>query len=189
MSKPPLKDWVAKLKSSGVAKGIDEIHTLVRRDTQKAYSFYQQEGRAEAPIIPEKGVARYAAHAKAVFLSFLRKLSPARRIAYIASIAAFAWGFVQRDWTGAVVWFLILNVLLATELAEKLLTKDELEIARVIQFSLYPATNPTLKHLDVASYFQPAHDVGGDLYDFALDASRSSSATYPAKASRPHSTR
>ena len=172
MSELPLKDWVAKLKSSDVAKGLDEIHTLVRRDTQKAYSFYQQEGHAEAPTIPEKGVGRYAAHAKALFLSFLRKLSPARRIAYIASIAAFAGGLVQTDWTGAVVGFLILNVLLAIELAEKLVTKDELEIARAIQFSLYPATNPTLKHLDVASYFQPAHDVGGDYYDFALEGDR-----------------
>ena len=172
MSEPPLKDWVAKLKSSDVARGLDEIHTLVRRDTQKAYSFYQQEGQAEAPTISEKGVGRYAAHAKALFLSFLRKLSPARRIAYVASIAAFAWGFVQTDWTGAVVGFLILNVLLAIELAEKLLTKDELEIARAIQFSLYPATNPSLKHLDVASYFEPAHHVGGDYYDFALEGNR-----------------
>ena len=58
MSEPPLKDWVAKLKSSDVARGLDEIHTLVRRDTQKAYSFYQQEGQAEAPTISNVTLAR-----------------------------------------------------------------------------------------------------------------------------------
>lgn len=172
MAEPPLKDWVDKLKSSDVARGIDEIHTLVRQDTKKAYSFYQQAGEADEPTVPEQGIGRYATHARALFLSFLRKLSPARRVSYLGAVLAFVWGFVQNDWTGALVGFLILNFLLALELAEKLLTKDELEIARAIQFSLYPVTNPTLKHLDVASYFEPAQDVGGDYYDYALEGNR-----------------
>ena len=96
----------------------------------------------------------------------------------------------------AIRWaFLVLNFLLALELAEKLLTKDELEIARTIQFSLYPATNPKLlRHLEVASFFQPAQDVGGDYYDFALERNsrklhRDSRETSRAKASRQLSTR
>ncbi|GMR23483.1 MAG: hypothetical protein BMS9Abin37_1916 [Acidobacteriota bacterium] len=173
MARAPLKNWVDKLKSSSedVAKGLDEMHALVRRDSANAYSFYQQEDD-QADKRPAKGISRQLSIGKAVFLSFLRKLSPARRLSYIAAVVAFVWGYFQDDWAGALVSFFVLNFLLALELAEKLLTKDELEIARTIQFSLYPVTNPKLKNLDVASYFQPAHDVGGDYYDFALDGNR-----------------
>ena len=173
MAPAPLKEWVEKLKSSSedVAKGLDEMHALVRQDSAKAYSFYQQEDD-QADKRPAEGISRQLSIVKAVFLSFLRKLSPARRLSYIAAVVAFVWGYFQNDWAGALVSFFVLNFLLALELAEKLLTKDELEIARTIQFSLYPVTNPQLKHLDVASYFQPAHDVGGDYFDFALDGNR-----------------
>ncbi len=173
MAREPLKDWIDKLKSSSddLAKGLDEMNALVRRDSAKAYSFYQQEDD-RAGKRPAQGLSRQLSIGKAVFLSFLRKLSPARRLSYIAAVVAFVWGYVQNDWAGALVSFVVLNFLLALELAEKLLTKNELEIARTIQFSLYPVTNPKLKHLDVASFFQPAQEVGGDYYDFALDGNR-----------------
>jgi len=172
MVEAPVKNWIHKLKSSDVAKGLDEIQTLVRRDTQKAYSFYQQDGEATRDAVPDKGLGRYVAHGKALFLSFLRKLSPARRLSYLAALVSFLWGFWRNEWSGAVAGFVVLNFLLALELAEKLLTKDELEIARTIQFSLYPSTNPKLQHLDVASYFRPAQDVGGDYYDYALEGTK-----------------
>lgn len=173
MAREPLKDWVDKLRSSSddLAKSLDEMHDLVRRDSVKAYSFYQQEDDQTGKR-PANGISRKLSIGKAVFLSFLRKLSPARRLSYIAAVVAFVWGYFQDDWAGALVSFFVLNFLLALELAEKLLTKDELEIARTIQFSLYPVTNPKLKHLEVASYFRPAQEVGGDYYDFALDGNR-----------------
>ena len=67
--------------------------------------------------------------------------------------------------------FAILTFLLALELAEKLLTKDDLEIARAIQFSLQPEESPRLNGLDVARHFQPARDVGGDYYDYSVEGS------------------
>ena len=177
-----LRGWVDKVRDSDVAKtigergrdlgrdlGLDEIDTLVRRDTAKAYTFYDPEG---SPDLPKKGLRRGAAISKALFLNFLKKLSPARRLTYTLALLAFGWGFWEGDWGAATLGFLTINFLLALELAEKLLTKDELEIARTIQFSLYPATNPKLQNLEVASFFQPAQDVGGDYYDFALDGSR-----------------
>jgi len=167
------KSWADKLKRSGedVAQGIDEMHLLVGRDSANAYSFYQRENDRPQRH-PPRGISGRLSIAKALFLSFLRKLTPARRLAYIASVVAFVWGYFEGSWAGALMSFVVLNFLLALELAEKLLTKDELEIARTIQFSLYPVTNPKLKHLDVASYFLPAHDVGGDYFDYALDGAR-----------------
>ena len=157
-----MKDWRLKL---------DELDTLVRRDSRKAYQFYQEGTEASAKL-PGRGLRRYVSAGKALFLSFLRKLNPARRISYLAGLGLFLWGFWEDNWLRAMVGFLILNFLLALELAEKLLTKNELEIARAIQFSLYPAQNPRLPHLEIASHFQPALEVGGDYYDYALDGSR-----------------
>lgn len=176
MAPPVIRDWLDRAKGTLETQkrelGIDELQTLMRRDTARAYAYYQRERQAANQALPDKGLERHLAVAKTTFLSFLRKLTPARRLAYLVSLAAFGWGFLEGDWAGAVVGFLVLNFLLALELAEKLLTKDELEIARVIQFSLYPVQNPNLPNLDVASYFLPAHDVGGDYYDFALEGNR-----------------
>jgi sigma-B regulation protein RsbU (phosphoserine phosphatase) len=157
-----MKDWLAKL---------DEIDTLVRRDSRKAYDFYQ-EGTEPSRKHRGRGLGRYVSAGKALFLSFLHKLNPARRISYLVGLGLFLWGFWEDDWMRAVLGFFVLNFLLALELAEKLLTKNELEIARAIQFSLYPVGNPRLPHLDIASHFQPALEVGGDYYDYALEGTR-----------------
>lgn len=165
-----MKRLVDRLKSShsDVTRGLGEINTLVRQDSAKAYTYYQQDGKPSNQL-PTGGISRKLSVGKALFLSFLRKLTPARRLAYLAAVIAFLWGYVQGDWAGAFIGFVVLNFLLALELAEKLLTKDELEIARSIQFSLYPAATPEIGQLDVACYFQPANDVGGDYFDYALD--------------------
>jgi sigma-B regulation protein RsbU (phosphoserine phosphatase) len=157
-----MKHWLAK---------IDELDTLVRRDSRKAYAFYQ-DGTEAGRKRHGKGLGRYVSAGKALFLSFLRKLNPARRISYLVGLGLFLWGFAEDDWMRAVLGFFVLNFLLALELAEKLLTKNELEIARAIQFSLCPVGNPYLPHLDIASHFQPALEVGGDYYDYALEGSR-----------------
>ncbi|HSF16417.1 MAG TPA: PP2C family protein-serine/threonine phosphatase [Vicinamibacteria bacterium] len=175
MSPPLIRDWLDRVRATVEERsrdlGIDELHTLVRRDTARAYDYYQRDQKRDEAL-PSRGLERYLSVTKAVFLSFLRKLTPARRLAYVIALLTFLWGFIRDDWTGALVGFVVLNFLLALELAEKLLTKDELEIARVIQFSLYPVANPKLPNLDVASYFLPASEVGGDYYDFAFEGSR-----------------
>jgi PAS domain S-box-containing protein len=44
--------------------------------------------------------------------------------------------------------------------------EQELRIARLIQQTLLPKTLPELSGYDVAAYYQPAREVGGDFYDF-----------------------
>jgi predicted ester cyclase len=44
--------------------------------------------------------------------------------------------------------------------------EQELRIARLIQQTLLPKTLPELPGYDVAAYYQPAREVGGDFYDF-----------------------
>jgi predicted ester cyclase len=44
--------------------------------------------------------------------------------------------------------------------------EQELRIARLIQQTLLPRTLPELPGYDLAAYYQPAKEVGGDFYDF-----------------------
>lgn len=54
-----------------------------------------------------------------------------------------------------------------SERQEKERIQVELETARRMQMSLMPTKDPSIKGFDVSGYCLPAHDVGGDLFDFA----------------------
>jgi sigma-B regulation protein RsbU (phosphoserine phosphatase) len=55
---------------------------------------------------------------------------------------------------------------LARTHAEKEALHREMDIAAEIQRSLLPASCPTLPRFDIAADSRPAHEVGGDFYDF-----------------------
>ena len=57
--------------------------------------------------------------------------------------------------------------MLETRLEKERLLK-ELEVARVIQHRLLPQSAPKAACADIAVYFSPAYEVGGDYYDFFL---------------------
>lgn len=44
--------------------------------------------------------------------------------------------------------------------------RREMELAKEMQLMLFPETLPLTDKLDVAAYYQPHHEVGGDYYDF-----------------------
>jgi len=52
------------------------------------------------------------------------------------------------------------------EAQERERIEQELKVARLIQQTLLPKTLPELPGYDVAAYYQPAREVGGDFYDF-----------------------
>jgi serine phosphatase RsbU (regulator of sigma subunit) len=52
------------------------------------------------------------------------------------------------------------------EAQERERIEQELRVARLIQRTLLPKTLPGLPGYDVAAYYQPAREVGGDFYDF-----------------------
>jgi serine phosphatase RsbU (regulator of sigma subunit) len=52
------------------------------------------------------------------------------------------------------------------EAQERERIEQELRIARLIQQTLLPKTLPELEGYEVAAYYQPAREVGGDFYDF-----------------------
>ena len=54
------------------------------------------------------------------------------------------------------------------EAQERERVEQELRVARSIQQASLPTTTPTLEGWQIAPYYQPAREVGGDFYDFHL---------------------
>lgn len=112
--------------------------------------------------------------------AFLGKLSPARRILLLIGIVLLilpSGGFqfhkgrtdVQVIWGDPHFWggwclFLVLML----EVADRVVMKRDLEIARDIQSWLLPATPPVVPGITVAFATRPANTVAGDFYDIFL---------------------
>jgi len=105
--------------------------------------------------------------------SLLMKLSPARRILLLLALLLAMAGWTQFTigvWdleTNLAPWgFLLLVIVLMLELKDKLLVRDEIEVARQVQLLLLPRSKPTIPGWSAWSYSRPANDVGGDLVDY-----------------------
>lgn len=55
-----------------------------------------------------------------------------------------------------------------TRIEERARIDQELQTARLIQHTLLPKESPVLVGWKLATYYQPAREVGGDLYDFLM---------------------
>jgi sigma-B regulation protein RsbU (phosphoserine phosphatase) len=151
-----------RLFTSGITRA--ELERLVKVDTRGMYAFYLRGMKQPAP--GEKKWKRVLIFCRNLFVAFLLKLTPARRLLYAVAIMLFAMALINKDWWDAVYAVVILNFLLALELADKLITKDELEVAREIQLSLLPNKTLPLSGFEVATFSDAAKSVGGDYYDF-----------------------
>ena len=58
--------------------------------------------------------------------------------------------------------------MLVQEIRERELVEQELEVARSIQQASLPEEVPILEGWEIAPFYQPAREVGGDFYDFHL---------------------
>ena len=56
--------------------------------------------------------------------------------------------------------------LLALELADRVVVRDELEVARELQRELLPRQAPDVSGYDFAFSYRTANTIGGDYYDF-----------------------
>lgn len=157
----PLAEFY-RLFASGITR--TEIERFLKIDTRGMYAFYAR--AMQRPAVEEKKWKRVLIFCRNLFMAFLLKLSPARRLLYAVAIMLFALALINKNWWDAVYAVLILNFLLALELADKLITKDELEIAREIQLSLLPNHTAPITGFEVATFSDAAKSVGGDYYDF-----------------------
>jgi serine phosphatase RsbU (regulator of sigma subunit) len=145
---------------------FEEWQKLLRKDVPEVYSFYVN--RMQKPVTTGKSLRDKIAFIKNLFNGFLQQLSPARRIIYIFSLGFFIGAFFYNDWQVALFAFILLNLLLAFELANKITSNDELKVARDVQNSLLPKSPPENDNYDISCYSETAKSVGGDYYDFIV---------------------
>jgi sigma-B regulation protein RsbU (phosphoserine phosphatase) len=131
----------------------------------------------------EKKWKRPLLGAWALFQALLMKLSPARRILLLIAVVLLVfqpqmgWNHVEISLGG--FGALILFILLALELADRVTMKRDLEIAREIQQWLVPDHPPYVAGLDIAFATRPQNTVAGDYYDAFFRGLPDSTGTLP----------
>lgn len=157
---------------------VNQLWSQFEKDARSSYRFYSSGlgGHAEG----ESGVRRGWLITKALFWAILEKLSPARRVLLLLAlillffpVGGFTFGakagqvhlveFDLRLWGG-----LLLLVVLLLELADRVVMKRDLEIAKDIQSWLLPGTPLQLPGYQIAYATRPANTVAGDYYDVIL---------------------
>jgi hypothetical protein len=156
--------------SEGIA--VQQLWAQFRADAHSSYQFYSKEVDHE-PLQGESRWKRFWRIARGLFWAMMMKLSPARRVLLlIALVLLFLPGIrisegdqksdsVETQFFGGVV----LVVLLALELSDRVAMKRDLEIAREIQSWLMPSEAPQVPGVDIAFASRPANTVAGDYYD------------------------
>ena len=171
----------------------EDLQRLFTRDTVEAYKFFTR-GIDAAELAKLPWHKRAAAHVRAFFLAFTLKLSPARRAVYgvgilaeILGVAQLMRGFTLADvplWLGTrtihivvpglawqhgtfwvLVGFLLTNLLVLLEVADRLSLKNDLDIAREIQQAMLPREPYSAPGVEAFGSTRPANTVGGDFYD------------------------
>src|SRR6266850_553690 len=167
----------------------EDLGRLFTRDTREAYEFFAR------TIDPKQleGLSwhrRLIVQLRLFFTAFTMKLSPARRVVYAASLIFAAIGFFNLmqlrpalqgqvgrvnvimpglglpEGVGSfVIAFLLVNLIVLLEVADRLSLKNDLEIAREIQKAMLPPGRFRAPGADVAGFSRPANTVGGDFYE------------------------
>jgi len=148
-----------------------DLPLSVRRDLKDLSRFYLDEER-RARLKSVRGARRALWFIVFLLKSLLAKLTPARRVMFALSLLMllisghFQVGRLDLslDLTAEAYWLLL--VVLMLELKDKLLARDEIEIARQVQLALLPSRHPRPDGWSLWNYTRPANDVGGDLVDY-----------------------
>ncbi len=147
----------------------EDLQRLFTRDTREAYRFFARNIDEESL----RGLSwhrRWFTRARLFFWAFTLRLSPARRLLYGVALLLCLYGFLQLSQGLRGVWslfagFLLTNLLVLLEVADRLSLKNDLEIAREIQYAMLPQAKYDSPTFEAFGLTRPANTVGGDFYD------------------------
>lgn len=171
----------------------EDLGRVFTRETPEAYKFFAR-GVDQAELEGLRWHQRALRYIRAFFLAFTMRLSPARRAIYglalVASVVGLfelfqgfglltfrlpialfmvRIGFPAPLFSDGTLWlltgFLLLNLLVLLEVADRLSLKRDLEVAREIQSAMLPAGTWSGPGVEAFGVTQPANTVGGDFYD------------------------
>ena len=153
-------------------RDLDDLWSQFAADARSSYGFYGRDvDWDEVNKLPAwKRPFRVAYQ---LFWAMMTKLTPARRVLFLVAIGLLVLsGFhfetaehnsvqVNYEFFSALLFFLLLSL----ELADRVIMKRDLEIAREIQTWLVPSEPPLIPNAEVAFCTRPQNSVAGDYYD------------------------
>ena len=155
---------------------VSQLWSQFESEARASYRLYSRDVESKTP----EGLTRrgHSLHViKEFFWAVLEKLSPARRVLLLAALVLLViphTGFSYRGEGGTVnaiefdnhFWAgLLMFILLMLEIADRVVMKRDLQIAREIQTWLLPGAPPQVPGIAVAYATRPANTVAGDYYD------------------------
>ena len=166
--------------SEGLA--LNQLWSQFEKDARSSYRLYS----AGLDDLQTKGSGprRGWQITKALFWAILEKLTPARRVLLLLALILLfipSGGYSFEDRTGHLeiheldlhVWGgLLMFVVLLLELADRVVMKRDLEIAKDIQAWLLPGAPLQIPGYQIAYATRPANTVAGDYYDVILRPDR-----------------
>jgi len=161
-----------------VSEGLEvsQLWSQFEGEARASYRLYSKDVAAKTP----EGLTQHGRRVhviKEFFWAIVEKLSPARRVLLLLALVLFlipSGGFNYQGADHEVHVFeldthfwaaLLLLVLLMLEIADRVVMKRDLQIAREIQTWLLPGDPPQIPGLSIAYATRPANTVAGDYYD------------------------
>jgi phosphoserine phosphatase RsbU/P len=155
---------------------VSQLWSQFESEARSSYRLYSRDVEAKTPEgLTNRGRTLHVV--KEFFWAVFEKLSPARRVLLLLSLIFVVIPHSAFDYHGEggkvyAVEFdlhfwaaLILLLLLILEIADRVVMKRDLQIAREIQTWLLPAAAPQIPGLAIAYTTRPANTVAGDYYD------------------------
>jgi sigma-B regulation protein RsbU (phosphoserine phosphatase) len=154
---------------------ISQLWKQFRADARASYRLYHRDFQARTPQGAHKRGFWHTAQEYA--WAILEKLTPARRVLLLIAVLLLLFGggeYTHQNKAGDVTVITLplqfyggalLFILLMLEVADRVVMKRDLEIARDIQRWLLPATPPQVRDLSIAFTTRAANTVAGDFYD------------------------
>jgi phosphoserine phosphatase RsbU/P len=152
-------------------RALDDLWNQFAADARSSYGFYGKDVDWEQlEKLPRW--KRAFPLVRQFFWALMNKLTPARRVLLLVALAMLLFSGVNVhqsnksvDVNFDFVAALLFLFLLSLELADKVIMKRDLEIAREIQTWLVPSEPPAIPDAEVAFWTRAQNSVAGDYYD------------------------
>ena len=155
---------------------VSQLWSQFESEARASYRLYSKDVAAKTPEgLTDRG--RRIHVIREFFWAVFEKLSPARRVLLLLALVLLVIPGSSYEYTGANgkvqigefnthFWSaLVLLLLLMLEIADRVVMKRDLQIAREIQTWLLPGAPPQIPGLAIAYATRPANTVAGDYYD------------------------
>ena len=185
---PSGKDWIELLRGTFREVGRADMSGLYSLEWKHAKGKLTADDRDAIDREPKR-LKRILKSANSVLFGLSKRLAPARRVVFLAvlvclllSINGPSFSHDTESGDGRetrtveyhfyfdngflIAASMLLGLLLAMELVDKINYRDELELARDLQSSLIPRELPTTDAFELGAHNEIANTVGGDIYDF-----------------------